>query len=130
METQRAGNTRVFIVEDSAPIRSRLIEMIGQVERADVVGEADTAAEAIDSIRKLHPDLVVLDFRLLQGTAVDVLRALGREPGHPSFIVLTNHPSPQYRDICFANGAAWFFDKSTDFEKVRDVVESFGRTTS
>ena len=56
-------------------------------------------------ISETQPDCVVLDFQLIGGTAVDVLRAV--HPGSPeiAFIVLTNHPTPQYRRACMEAGA-------------------------
>ena len=40
----------------------------------------------------------------------------------PEALDLTNYPFPQYRKRCLETGAAYFFDKSTDLEKVCDVV--------
>ncbi len=38
------------------------------------------------------------------------------------FVVLTNHANPQYRRLCLEAGASWFFDKSTEFRKIKDVI--------
>jgi DNA-binding NarL/FixJ family response regulator len=38
-------------------------------------------------------------------------------------IVLTNFAYPQYRKRCLQNGAEFFFDKSTEFEKVGEVLQ-------
>ena len=120
METRCSG--KVFIVEDSPPVRSRLVELIGAIEGMSVVGEADSPAEAVTGIRETRPDCVVLDYQLIGGTAVDVLRAL--HPGFPeiAFIVLTNHPTAQYRRVCMEAGASWFLDKSTEFGRLEEVV--------
>ena len=120
METRCSG--RVFIVEDSASIRSRLVELLGEIDGVCVVGEAETPDEAVAGIRETQPHCVVLDFQLLGGTGVDVLRAV--HPGSPeiAFVVLTNHPTAQYRRVCMEAGANWFLDKSTEFGKLKDVV--------
>ena len=70
----------------------------------------------------------MLDYRLLGGTGVDVLRAV--HPGLPEtlFIVLTNHPNPQYRRLCMQAGASWFFDKSTEFARVKEIIAEFHST--
>ena len=120
METRCSG--KVFIVEDSASIRSRLVELLGEIDGICVVGEAETPDEAVAGIRETQPHCVVLDFQLLGGTGVDVLRAV--HPGSPeiAFVVLTNHPTAQYRRVCMEAGANWFLDKSTEFNKLKDVV--------
>ena len=120
METHRAG--KVFIVEDSAPIRSRLIELLGEIDGICVVGEAESPAEAVRGIRATRPDCVVLDFQLLGGTAVDVLRAVHPESPGIAFVVLTNHPTAQYRRACMDAGAVGFLDKSTEFGRLKEVV--------
>src|SRR5688572_33300677 len=66
---------RVFVVEDSAPIRERLEAMIVQAG-ASVAGCASEVGAAIQAILELRPALVVLDVQLADGTGFDVLRAL------------------------------------------------------
>ena len=120
METRNCN--RVFIVEDSAPIRSRLVELLGEIEGVCVVGEAETPADAVTGIQQTKPHCVVLDYQLIGGTGVDVLRAV--HPGSPeiAFVVLTNHPNAQYRRVCMEAGADRFLDKSTEFGKIKEVV--------
>ena len=117
---QRLG--RVFIVEDSPSVRSRLVELVGAIDGMCVVGEAESPADAVAGIQHTQPDCVVLDFQLTGGTAVDVLRAV--HPGSPEigFVVLTNHPTPQYRRACLDAGAHRFLDKSTEFGKLKEVI--------
>lgn len=120
METQCTG--RVFVVEDSPSIRSRLVEMLGEMDNVCVVGEADTPAAAVAGIQATHPHCVVLDFQLIGGTGVDVMRAVRPECPEIGFVVLTNHASAQHRRLCQAAGADWFLDKSAEFGKLKDVV--------
>ena len=113
---------KVFIVEDSLPIRERLIELMGEIDGTAVVGVAETPADAVSGILSTRPDLVVLDYQLLGGTAVDVMRAVLPKAASMVFAVLTNHTSLQYRRTCQEAGASWFFDKSTEFGKIKHVI--------
>jgi len=125
---QTLERTKVFVVEDSAPIRQRLIELLGDIDGAEIVGEAESPDAAIAGILGARPDCVVLDYRLLDGTGVDVLRAVHPVLPDTLFIVLTNHPNAQYRRICMQAGASWFFDKSTEFARVREIIAEFHST--
>ena len=125
META-TSRTNVFLVEDSAPIRARLSEMLGSMAGVTIVGEAESAASAIDGILRTLPDSVVLDIRLTDGTGIEVLRKVCPVAPQIVFIMLTNHSDPQYRKICLQNGATHFLDKSTEFDKVREVIASLG----
>jgi len=113
---------KVFIVEDSASIRERLTELMGEINGAAVVGFADTPSDAIAGILNTRPDCVVLDYHLLGGTCIDVLHAVHPKAPSVVFLVLTNHANPQYRRLCLEAGANWFFDKSTEFRKIKGVI--------
>jgi len=121
-----AARTNVFLVEDSAPIRARLAEMLGAIDGVSIVGEADAPTPAIEGILRTHPDSVVLDMQLLGGSGIEVLRKV--RPLNPGivFIMLTNYAEPQYRKACMDAGASYFLDKSTEFEKVKEVIAALG----
>ena len=126
MVTAQTRSTNVFLVENSAPIRARLAEMLGNVKGVAIVGEAETAATAIEGILRVRPDSVVLDIQLIGSTGIEVLRKVCPVAPNIVFIMLTNHPDPQYRKICMQSGARYFLDKSTEFDKVRDVIAALG----
>jgi DNA-binding NarL/FixJ family response regulator len=112
----------VFIVDDLPSMRERLRELVDGVDGIEVVGEAGTPGEAIDGIRRMHPDYVLLDYQLVGGTGIDVLRAIHADAPDIAFIVLTNHATPQHRCACLRAGARFFFDKSTEFGRVRSAI--------
>lgn len=116
---------RVFLVEDSRIIRERLEEALGASGRIAVVGHAEGEAAALDALQASPWDAVVLDLQLRQGSGFGVLRAL-RDAGRPAgakVIVLTSFAYPRYRAQSEKLGADHFFDKSRDYERVREVLE-------
>lgn len=119
---QTVHPTGVFIVDDSASIRVRLAEMLGRMAGVTVVGEASCAPEAVAGILRTHPDSVLLDLNLMGHTGLDVLRAVRPKAPEIVFVVLTNHSEPQYRRACAQAGAQFFLDKSTEIERVREVI--------
>jgi DNA-binding response OmpR family regulator len=58
---------------------------------------------------------------------MDVLQALKQGKQAPMVIMLTNYPYPQYRKKCLGLGADYFFDKSTEFEKVTELFKQLRR---
>ena len=120
------ARTKVFIVEDSASIRERITGLLGDMKGVSIVGEADTAQAAIEGIRCTGPNLVVLDIHLAGGSGIDVLRKVHPEAPEVVFLVLTNHPNPQYRRACMEAGASHFFDKTSEFARVRQIVAGLG----
>ncbi|HKW38078.1 MAG TPA: response regulator transcription factor [Burkholderiales bacterium] len=116
-----AAPVTVFIVEDSPMMRERFAEMIRGAANAAVVGEADTAGDAVEGILRTRPDWVLLDLQLIRGTGLDVLRAVRAAVSDTGFIVTTNFNTPQYRRACIDAGASHFLDK-TRASSIRDIV--------
>lgn len=111
-----------FIVDDSAAIRARLAEMLGRMPEVAVVGEADSATAAVLGILRTRPDSVLLDLNLGGQSGIEVLRTIRKEAPEIVFVVLSNHAEPQYRRACANAGARYFLDKSTEFDRVREVI--------
>ncbi len=118
------ASTAVYIVDDLPSMRERLREIVSCVGGAHVVGDAGTPAHAIEGILSLRPACVLLDYNLQGGTGLDVLRAVAAHAPDTTFVVLTNHPDPQYRRACIAAGAHHFLDKSSEFECIGDVIRA------
>jgi DNA-binding NarL/FixJ family response regulator len=115
---------RVLIADDSEVLVQRLVTMLAEVRGIEIVGQAGTVAEAAQAVRNLRPDVMILDIRMPGGSGIDVLEGMKRDQATPIVIVLTNYGYPQYRKKCLQSGARFFLDKSTEFEKVGEVLRS------
>ena len=115
---------RVIIVEDSAIIRARLAESLGEMPNVEIVGQVETEADALVLLKESRWDAAVLDLQLKQGTGLGVLKSLahGSRPANTKIIVFTNYAFPQYRDRSLSLGADYFFDKAREFHRVREVL--------
>ena len=120
---------KVFLVDDSAPIRQRVAEMFSD-QAMTVVGQAGTPQGSIDGILALQPDVVVLDIQLHGGTGLDVLRAVRLNAPQIPFIVLSNNAGPAYRKLYRMEGAVRFLDKSADFDQLAQAIKTVSRPTA
>lgn len=112
----------VFVVEDSMPMRRRVVEALEELPDVRVVGVADGADEAVPAIRSLKPQFVVLDLRLAQGSGLFVLETIRHFDPPPVVAVLTNYPHEQYRARCAEMGADFFFDKAAGLDGLLEAV--------
>ena len=119
---------KLLIVDDSEIVREVLIDSLREFSGIEIAGEADNALEAIEMIRDLRPDVVVLDFKMPGGNGLSVLKEIRGENFSPLVVMLTNYPQLQYRDACLNAGAHHFFDKSTEFHKVIEILGQTART--
>jgi DNA-binding NarL/FixJ family response regulator len=113
---------QVFLVEDSATIRERVAAMLEAVPNAELAGHAADADGAIREILAGSPDVVLLDISLAGGSGFDVLRAVRPQAPQIDFYVLSNVSAYPYRQLADTLGVRGFFDKSTEFERVRELI--------
>ena len=112
----------VFLVEDSPLVCERLEALLASVAGVVTVGRAIGADEATRSILAGRPDAVVLDLKLAQGSGFDVLRVLHDQAPEIDVYVLSNLAAEPYRRRAERLGARGFFDKTNEFERVRDTL--------
>jgi DNA-binding NarL/FixJ family response regulator len=121
---------KVLIADDSPLMRERLATLISEIEGVELVGQAGSAPEALEAIERSKPDAVILDIRMPGGNGIQVLEALKKSTVEPEVIVLTAFPYPQYRKKCLQAGAKYFFDKSSEFEQIAEVLNKMQGSTT
>lgn len=114
---------RVLIADDSAVVRERLLHLLSDLDGIEVVGQAEDAVEARNLAAILKPDVAILDLRMPRGSGADVLRDIKKLDDPPKVIMLTNYPHIENEKKCLERGADYFFDKSTEFQKVVSVLK-------
>lgn len=124
----QATELTIYIVEDSLPVRERLIEAVNEVPNARVVGQAEAVVEALAGVQLVQPRVLILDMQLKRGSGIRLLKQM-RSSGivlPELVIVVTNYPTDDYRKASHDCGANHFFDKASEFDKVRDVLLEHG----
>ena len=115
---------KVFVVEDSAAVRERLVEMIRDVEDVEVVGEAASYGQAVSRIAESLPDVAILDIKLAddEGSGIDVLNEVRKSQPGIRAIVMSNYVTPQHVKASADAGAEYFLDKSVDFGRIPEIL--------
>ena len=120
-----ASPVKVLIVEDSPIVRERLVGLIADLRNVAIVGQVGDGFQAQALFRQHRPDAVVLDIQVPGINGIDLLAQFKRE--HPVCVVmvLTTYGFKEFRQRCVALGADYFFDKSSEFERVTEVLGTF-----
>lgn len=113
---------KVLIVDDSAVVRERLKQLLAEIEGLQVAAEAARAEEGGALARRLKPDVVIIDVRMRNGAGIRSLHVMKHIDPPPRIIVLTNEAYPEIRNRCLAEGADYFFDKSTEYQEMMAVL--------
>ena len=117
---------RVLIADDSPPVQEMLTELVQGSGHATVVGASDTEANTLEAIRRLRPDVVVLDLQLKTGSGTNVIRAVRADPllAATRLFVTSNHPSSQMKAGCVELGADEYYDKVKDLGELAARLEA------
>jgi len=119
---------RVIIADDSEILRTRLVEMLSEIEGIEIVAEAKDTKEAIEAIKAHHPDVVIMDIRMPGNDGIFAIETIKKgKRNKPRIIVFTNYPYLQYRKKCMDAGADFFFYKALEFEKLIKLVKDLAR---
>ena len=83
------GPIRTLVVDDDFRVAAVHAAYVEKVDGFEVVGRAHTAAEALDLVAELDPDLVLMDVYLPDGDGLSVVRDLMDRTRHPDVMIIT-----------------------------------------
>jgi DNA-binding NarL/FixJ family response regulator len=109
---------RVLIVDDQALVRAGFRMILEAQPDLEVVGEAGDGAAAIDAVRTLRPDVVLMDVRMPGVDGIEATRRL-TEAGVPGkIVILTTYDLDEYVFDALAAGASGFLLKHVPPEEL------------
>jgi DNA-binding NarL/FixJ family response regulator len=118
---------RVLIVEDHRVVAEGLAALINQQADMRVVGNVGTVSESVTAAAALNPDVVLLDFRLPDGSASDAAAAIRSIRPASKMIFLTREDSDAARFAAVQAGASAFLHKSRAAAEVVAAVRDVAR---
>lgn len=116
------GRTRLVIVDDHELVRDGLRSLIGREPGLELIGEAATFAEGMRLVTILHPDLVVLDLKLPDGSGLDGCREMIEASPGTRVLILTAFSSPAARVQAREAGARGMVSKRADGTHLIDAI--------
>ena len=117
---------KIFLVEDSEDVRDLIIESLTEIPGVVLAGYSETEQDAMARLENESYDVLILDIQLKQGNGMHLLQSLalaGKRRHDELKIVFSNHVSSTYRRVGVQYGVQFFFDKSSEFTKLRSLIE-------
>lgn len=118
---------RVLVVEDHRVVAEGLAALIDGQADMKVVGNVGTVAECIPAAAELNPDVVLLDFRLPDGTGPDAAAAIRSIRPGAKMIFLTREDTEAARFAAVQSGASAFLHKSRAAAEVVAAIRDVAR---
>lgn len=110
------NRSRIVIIDDHPPMREGIAAIVARTRTHEVVGTAGSVEEGLSLVREEHPDSVVLDISLPDGSGLDLIRAIIHELPGTKVMVLTMHARRQLADRAFEAGAHGYLLKESSVE--------------
>ncbi|TAH42587.1 MAG: response regulator [Bacteroidetes bacterium] len=114
---------KVMVVEDSALIVQRLYSILSEIKFIKSIAHAKNGEEAMTLIKLINPELMLLDIKMPGMNGIEVLKHVKQEYPDTRVVMLTNYPNMQYKELCIGLGADHFLDKSTEFDRIGEIVK-------
>jgi DNA-binding NarL/FixJ family response regulator len=113
---------RLLLCDDSDHVRRYMRRTLDSDDRIEIAGEAALVSESIEQYQALRPDVVILDIQMPDGSGYEALRAIKEIDEDALVMMLTNYADPIFRQACMRAGANYFFDKTTEFHRVSELL--------
>jgi DNA-binding NarL/FixJ family response regulator len=115
---------RVLLVDDQALIRAGFRMILDAEEDMEVVGECADGTQAVDSVRRLSPDVVLMDIRMPEMDGIEATRLIagGDGDGAPRVLMLTTFDLDEYVYDALRAGASGFLLKDVPAEQLVEGI--------
>ena len=118
------GTIRILVVDDHVVVREGLRWMLGTEPDVDIVGEADTAASALEAIVQLEPDLVLLDIHLPDRNGLEALTEMRERFPEVPVLILSMADQPEYVEEAVRAGAAGYLVKNAPSSELLRAIKA------
>ena len=121
------GVLRVMLVDKHATFREGLRALFQSVPDVQIVHDVGDGQSAIDAVRTISPDVLVIDLSLPGGNGISVMRRLQFARRQTQIVVLTRHREAGYVREALAAGASGYVLKQSSFNELRRALDAVSR---
>jgi DNA-binding NarL/FixJ family response regulator len=115
---------RLIIVDDHNLFREGLAAIIGQEADIEIIALVGTVHEAVDAVRTLKPDIVLMDFSLPDGTGVDATRKIMQEYPRCKVVFMTMSDREEDMLAAIRSGAVGYLMKNMTPSKLVSALRA------
>jgi DNA-binding NarL/FixJ family response regulator len=120
----------VFIADDNRLLREGLVSMLSEQGDIVVIGAAPSGNEALEQIKKLRPEVALIDFGMPDKDGIEVTQALHQAVPEVKVIILGMIDLTDEIMSCIEAGAAGYVLKEASFENLVETIRSIHRGES
>ena len=118
---------KILLVDDHAMFRAGIRALIEAEGRMEVIGEASSGDEAVDRVRELKPDLVIMDLAMPGSNGLEATRRISALGLDTSVLVLTVHAEEEYLVPVVEAGASGYLTKTSADTDLLEAIRVVAR---
>ena len=115
---------RLLLVDDHQIVREGLVGLLEQEDDIEVVGQASDGELAVEMVRKLQPDVVIMDISMPRLNGIEATRRIVSEFPNIRVIGLSMHYEPEMANAMQRAGAANYISKDVPSENLMAAIRS------
>ena len=122
MTTAKANAKKIILVDDHPVLRKGLVRLIDAKDEFVVCGEASSAADAMELIRELKPDLVIVDIGLPGTSGIELTKTIRSEFPKLPVLILSMHEEALYATRALRAGAMGYVVKQDAIDNIASAL--------
>ena len=121
-ESSISTKSKIFIIDSHPIVRQGMSQLINKENDLKLCGEAGDIINALSSIKKLKPDIIVVDLSLGPASGLKIIEELCRQNPLLSVLILSMHDEALYAERCLRAGAKGYIMKEEPPEMLLDAI--------
>ncbi|MGP8306387.1 response regulator [Vibrio sp. YIC-376] len=116
--------SKIFIVDDHDIVRAGICSILKKLPSIEVVGESDSGLNLIPNLKKLKPDLLILDISIKGINGIEIVSIIRKHKIPVNILMLSMHKNIEYVARCLRNGAQGYLLKDSAVEELELAIAS------
>jgi two-component system, NarL family, response regulator DegU len=118
---------KIILADDHSIVRNGIKSTLHDAKNIKIIGEASNGLEAIDAVKKLQPDVVVMDITMPEMNGIDATAQITKKYPSTKCLVLSMHDNEDYVFKSIEAGALGYIMKDTSKEEFIKAIETVAK---
>jgi DNA-binding NarL/FixJ family response regulator len=123
IKKSESSKMKVYLVDDHPIVRQGLIKLIEQEDGLEVCGESGSVAEALSELKKLSPDVILVDISLEDSNGLELIKLVDDLGMQIPMLVLSMHDETLYAEHALRAGASGYVMKQAASNTLIQAIE-------
>lgn len=124
----KSAKPATALIVDDSPTMREMLKAILTADGINVIGQLPSGKQLLQSIARLSPDIVCLDYNLPDSNGIDLLKSITSEHPHVAVVIITGETNPNLQNTAAEFGAAGFIHKPFSQDRITKELRQIIQT--